>query len=120
VFGLLASRVLAPVHRKIGIFIGKDHGRSVFVPFSDDVPDDGACEHLLQINLLAQSGQKGERIFYERDMAVVDDAIAKMKSEVKKNPKNESAKQVLYSSYQNKIDLLNSVSQKEELVASLK
>jgi hypothetical protein len=61
-----------------------------------------------------------ERISYERDMAVVDDAIAKMKKEVRKNPKNESAKQVLYSSYQNKIDLLNSVSQREELVASLK
>ncbi|MBK7392675.1 MAG: zf-HC2 domain-containing protein [Chloracidobacterium sp.] len=61
-----------------------------------------------------------ERIAYERDMAVVDDAIAKMRREVKKNPKNESAKQVLYSSYQNKIDLLNSVSQKGELMASLR
>ena len=60
-----------------------------------------------------------ERIAYERDMAVVNDTIAKMRTEVKKNPKNASAKQVLYSSYQNKIDLLNSVSQKEELVASL-
>ena len=61
-----------------------------------------------------------QRISYERDMAVVDDAIAKMRKEVKKNPKNESARQVLYSSYQNKIDLLNSVSQKEELMASLR
>jgi hypothetical protein len=61
-----------------------------------------------------------ERISFERDLAVVDDAITKMRSEVKRNPKNESAKQVLYSSYQNKIDLLNSVAQKEELVASLK
>ena len=61
-----------------------------------------------------------ERISYERDMAVVDDAITKMKSEVRKNPKNDSAKQVLYASYQNKIDLLNSVSQKQELMASLR
>ena len=61
-----------------------------------------------------------ERVAFERDLAVVDDAIDKMKTEVKKNPKNESAKQVLYSSYQNKIDLLNSVSQKQELMASLK
>lgn len=61
-----------------------------------------------------------ERIAYERDMAVVDDTIAKMRTEVKRNPKNETAKQILYSSYQNKIDLLNSVAQKEELVASLK
>ena len=61
-----------------------------------------------------------ERIAYESDMAIVNDTIAKMKKEVKRNPKNESAKQVLYSSYQNKIDLLNSVAQKEELVASLR
>jgi hypothetical protein len=61
-----------------------------------------------------------ERVSFERDMAVVDDAITKMKKEVRRNPKNESAKQVLYTSYQNKIDLLNSVSQREELVASLK
>lgn len=57
------------------------------------------------------------RITYERDMAVVDDAIKRMKHEVRKNPKNESAKQVLYSSYQNKIDLLNSIAQKEELMS---
>jgi hypothetical protein len=61
-----------------------------------------------------------ERVSYERDMALVNDTIAKMRKEVKRNPRNESAKQVLYSSYQNKIDLLNSVSQKEELVASFK
>ncbi len=61
-----------------------------------------------------------ERVAYERDMAVVDDAIAKMRKEVKKNPKNDSARQVLYSSYQNKIDLLNSVSQREELMASVR
>jgi hypothetical protein len=57
------------------------------------------------------------RITFERDMAVVDDAIKRMKHEVRKNPKNESAKQVLYSSYQNKIDLLNSIAQKEELMS---
>ncbi len=68
----------------------------------------------------ADTLRPSERIAYERDMAVVDDAIAKMRKEVKKNPKNESAKQVLYSSYQNKIDLLNSVSQKGELMASLR
>lgn len=61
-----------------------------------------------------------ELIAYERDMAVVNDTISKMRTEVRRNPKNESAKQLLYASYQNKIDLLNSVAQKEELVASLK
>jgi hypothetical protein len=61
-----------------------------------------------------------QRISYERDLAVVDDSIKRMREEVRKDPKNEPAKKVLYASYQNKIDLLNSVAQKEELVASLK
>jgi len=61
-----------------------------------------------------------ERVAYERDMAMVNDSIARMRQEVKRNPKNDSAKQVLYSSYQNKIDLLSSVSQKGELMASLR
>jgi Putative zinc-finger len=61
-----------------------------------------------------------EQIAFERDLAVVNDSIRKMRKEVRKNPLNESAKQVLYSSYQNKIDLLNSVTQRQELMASLK
>lgn len=59
------------------------------------------------------------RISFERDMAVVNDAIKRMKAVVKKNPKNQAAKQVLYSSYQNKIDLLNSVVERGELMASM-
>lgn len=61
-----------------------------------------------------------QRVAFERDMALVNDTIAKMKQEVKRDPKNETARQVLYSSYQNKIDLLNSVAQREELMASIK
>lgn len=61
-----------------------------------------------------------EQVAFERDMAVVDHAIDQLRKELKRNPKNEAAKQVLYTSYQNKIDLLNSVSQRDELIASLK
>ncbi len=60
------------------------------------------------------------RFAFERDLAVTDDAIEKMKEEVRKNPKNETAKHILRASYQNKIDLLNSVADKTELMASLK
>lgn len=60
------------------------------------------------------------RISYERDMAVVNDSIKRMRDVVKKNPRNQAARQVLYSSYQDKIDLLNSVAQREELMASLR
>jgi hypothetical protein len=59
------------------------------------------------------------RFSYEKDLAVVDDTIRKMRKEVKKNPKNEDAKQILFATYQNKIELLNSVTQRGELMASL-
>ena len=60
-----------------------------------------------------------ERVAFEKDMAMVDDAIKKMKREVRKNPKNQAAREVLRSSYKNKIDLLNSVAEKSELMASI-
>ena len=60
------------------------------------------------------------RVSYERDMAVVNDSIKRMRDVVRKNPKNQAARQVLYASYQDKIDLLNSVAQREELMASLR
>jgi hypothetical protein len=60
------------------------------------------------------------RFSYEKDLAVVNDTISKMKKEVKKNPKNEDARQILFASYQNKIELLNSVTQRGELMASLR
>ncbi len=60
------------------------------------------------------------RFSYEKDMAIVSSTIRKMKAEVKKNPKNQDAKQILFASYQNKIELLNSVTQRGELMASLR
>jgi hypothetical protein len=61
-----------------------------------------------------------ERVAYERNLAVVDDAIKKMKGEVRNDPNNSAAREVLRSSYKNKIDLLNSVADRTEMVASLK
>jgi ribosomal protein S15P/S13E len=59
------------------------------------------------------------RFSYEKDLAVATDAINKMREEVKKNPKNSAAREVLRTAYQNKIDLLSAVSEKTELLASL-
>ncbi|HMS40550.1 MAG TPA: hypothetical protein PKE69_10010 [Pyrinomonadaceae bacterium] len=58
-----------------------------------------------------------ERFTFEQNLAVVDDSITKMRKEVKKNPRNQAAKQILMASYQNKVDLLNSVTEKNELMA---
>lgn len=60
------------------------------------------------------------RFAYEKDLAVINDAIDKMKKEVKRNPKNEAAKDILFASYQNKINLLNSVTERTELMASIR
>lgn len=60
------------------------------------------------------------RFSFEKDLAVANDAIAKMKLEVERNPKDEAARRILLASYQNKIALLNSVAEKTELMASLK
>jgi hypothetical protein len=60
------------------------------------------------------------RVSYERDMAVVNDSISRMREVVRRNPRNQAARQVLYSSYQDKIDLMNSVAQREEMMARLK
>lgn len=64
--------------------------------------------------------QTDERVAFERDLAIVDDAIRKMKSEVRRNPDNLAAREVLRASYQNKIELLNSTAEKTELMASLR
>lgn len=65
---------------------------------------------------LKASGQ----VAFQRDLAVVDDSIKRMRDFVRKNPRNQSAKQVLYASYQDKIDLLNSAVQRDELMATIR
>jgi hypothetical protein len=63
--------------------------------------------------------QPSARFAFEKDIAVADDTIKKMKFEVQKNPNNEAAQVLLRNSYQNKIDLLNSLAEKSELITSL-
>jgi hypothetical protein len=60
------------------------------------------------------------RVSYERDIALVEQAIKTMQTKARKNPKDTGAKQVLFASYQNKIDLLNSVAEKDEMIADLR
>lgn len=75
----------------------------------------------LERNTVAQNAslKAGGQVAYQRDIAVVEDSIKKMKDVVRKNPRNQAARQVLYSAYQDKIDLLNSAAQRDELMASL-
>lgn len=107
-----------------------DDDRKPPVRVADATPSEaisGEQSYLKTIAALQQSveNRKDEllkpsmRVAFEKDIAVVDYAIDKMKREVRRNPKNEAAKEVLRSSYQNKIDLLNSVTEKSELLATL-
>ena len=102
-------------------------GGDVVVPNAPQYVD-GEESYVTTIARLEQNvDQKKEEVLtpsarfsYEKDMAVVNDTINKMKREVRRNPKNRDAKQVLFASYQNKIELLNSVTQRSELMASLR
>lgn len=60
------------------------------------------------------------RAEYERNLAVVDKAIDETKKQVRQNPKDAGAAQLLFASYQSKIDLLNAVSNQNQLYASLR
>ena len=59
-----------------------------------------------------------ERIEFEKNLAVVNNAISRMRAAVKKDPKNEGAKEVLSSSYKSKIDLLSSVANRQSVVTT--
>lgn len=60
------------------------------------------------------------RVEYEQNVAMIDKAIEKMQRQARKNPNDENAKRILFSSYQNKIDLLNTVAEKSQLMATLR
>lgn len=60
------------------------------------------------------------RVEYEQNIALMDRAIDKMQKQVRRNPKDENAKRILFASYQNKIDLLNTVAEKSQLMATLR
>lgn len=59
------------------------------------------------------------QVSYAKDIAVVDDSIKKMRDVVRKNPRNQAARQILYSTYQDKIDLLKASAGRGEMMASL-
>lgn len=75
----------------------------------------------LQQSVTAQNASlsASNQVSYARDIAIVDDSIKKMRDVVKKNPRNQAARQVLYSTYQDKIDLLKASAGRGELMASL-
>ncbi|HMF55170.1 MAG TPA: zf-HC2 domain-containing protein [Pyrinomonadaceae bacterium] len=55
---------------------------------------------------------------YRRNLALIDQAIAATRLSARRNPQDASARQFLYASYQNKVDLLSAVADQTMLVAS--
>jgi hypothetical protein len=57
------------------------------------------------------------RADYERNLAVVDQAIATTRQQAKKNPNNRDAAEFMYTAYQNKIDLLSAVADQTRIAS---
>ncbi len=57
------------------------------------------------------------RADYERNLALVDQAINATQKTARRNPKDPNAADFLYSSYQSKIDLLSTVAEHGQMVA---
>ncbi|HEX8264786.1 MAG TPA: hypothetical protein VF596_05135 [Pyrinomonadaceae bacterium] len=84
--------------------------------------------YLEAINDLSQTVASGDvaamrpsfRVEYEQNAAMIDQAIVKMQRQVRRNPNDENAKRILFASYQNKIDLLNTVAEKTQLMATVR
>jgi hypothetical protein len=92
-------------------------------PEPDIVSEGSYLQTIATLERTVQYGKEtlrpSERVAFETDLAVVNDAIVKMRDEVKRNPDNDGAREILKASYQNKVELLSSVAQKTELMASL-
>lgn len=55
-----------------------------------------------------------------RNLAVLDQAIATSQSQARKNPQDRNAAEFLYTAYRNKVEFLRTVSDQQELYASLR
>ena len=68
---------------------------------------------IAKLDSTIKEGQKDMRpalqVEYERNLAVVDRAIAATRSEVKKNPNDPDAADFMFAAYQSKVDLLNTI-----------
>lgn len=49
------------------------------------------------------------QVEYERNLAVVNQAIAATRSAAKSNPKDTDAADFMFAAYQSKVDLLNTI-----------
>lgn len=57
------------------------------------------------------------RADYERNLAVVDQAIASTRQQVKRNPNDRDAAEFMYTAYQNKIELLSAVADQTRIAS---
>lgn len=117
-------RAINTVHRIPAVVENSSAASESPVPTGYElVSEDSYLQTIATLDRTVKYGKEllspSERVSFERDLAVVNNAIVKMKDEVRKNPGNQAAREVLNVSYQNKVDLLNSVAEKTELMASL-
>jgi hypothetical protein len=58
------------------------------------------------------------RAEFERNLAVVDEAIIATRVATRRNPKDADAKEFLRAAYQNKVDLLTTVADQTQYIAA--
>jgi len=68
---------------------------------------------IAKLDSTIKEGQKDMRpalqVEYERNLAVVDRAIAATRSAAKQNPNDPDAADFMFAAYQSKVDLLNTI-----------
>ena len=68
---------------------------------------------IAKLDSTIKSNKKGMRpslqVEYERNLAVVDRAIAATRSAAKSNPNDPDAADFMFAAYQSKVDLLNTI-----------
>lgn len=62
----------------------------------------------------------GVRFAVEKNVASMDSTIKNLRRAVRRNPKDEKARQMLYDSYQNKIEFLSELAEQSQVMASLR
>jgi hypothetical protein len=58
------------------------------------------------------------RAEYERNLAVIDEAIGESRRVVRRNPRDEDAAAFLFSAYQKKVELMGAVADQSQLAAA--
>jgi hypothetical protein len=117
-----------PIPPIIDVVSRPNHAGAGLPPKFVPKPLDGEQPYLDTIAEMNHSLHQGDdpetqptlRADIERNLAVLDQAIVTSQEQARKNPKDKTAAEFLYTAYQNKVEFLRTVSDQQQLYASLR